>query len=289
MNNVLANTIAVQLEVLKIKYSVLTEIRSKDGISIFHVTCDDKSYILKYFANEADRREINNYQILTDLGLPTIQVMGTTECALLMEDIRQSKIYRLGVAEDLGDTAVATCIAKWYKLLHSRGKAFVAKHASMLYDETDVITKENINFIKSKMAKECNPVWNILLDNYEVVKKRINQLPKTLTYNDFYYTNLIVSKDKSTAFMFDYNLLGKGYIYSDLRNVCSSLHENVKTTFLKEYGEFDRSERDVDDIASVLITLYFAFKRDVFPKWAEEAAHQVEKGVLLNSLYRLGL
>ena len=36
---------------------------------------------------------------------------------------------------------------------------------------------------------------------------------RTLTYNDFYYTNMMVAKDKSSALMFDYNLLGKGYVY----------------------------------------------------------------------------
>ena len=37
----------------------------------------------------------------------------------------------------------------------------------------------------------------------------------TLTYNDFYYTNLAVLKDGTSAIMFDYNLLGKGYAYAD--------------------------------------------------------------------------
>ena len=102
---------------------------------------------------------------------------------------------------------------------------------------------------------------------YFLVSK-IKNLPRVLTYNDFYYTNLIVAKDKSSAFMFDYNLLGKGYVYSDIRNVCYSLGENAKRTFLEAYGEFDKSEIIVDDVASVLVTLYHACQRKHFPDWA---------------------
>jgi hypothetical protein len=80
-------------------------------------------------------------------------------------------------------------------------------------------------------------------------------LSRTLTYNDFYYTNLAVRKDGTAALMFDYNLLGKGYVYSDIRNVCSSLGDEAQAAFLAEYGEVDRCEITIDDVVSPIAAL----------------------------------
>jgi len=59
-------------------------------------------------------------------------------------------------------------------------------------------------------------------DTFQYVLSRYSKLREildTLTYNDFYWSNFIVRKDRQAALMFDYNLLGRGYRYSDMRNV----------------------------------------------------------------------
>jgi len=53
-----------ELSKMNIKYDYITEFRSKDGIFVYRVVCGDKSYVLKYFMNDSDRREIENYYIL---------------------------------------------------------------------------------------------------------------------------------------------------------------------------------------------------------------------------------
>jgi 2-polyprenyl-3-methyl-5-hydroxy-6-metoxy-1,4-benzoquinol methylase len=276
-----------QLNKMNVKCDSITAICSKDGVSVYRVACYDKSYVLKYFANESDRREIENYRILKSLEIPVLQIIAHTDYALLMEDIEQSDIYRLGITDDLNDTVVAKQIAKWYKQLHSKGQAFVRLYKGKLYNEADLITKENIEFIKVKTLTESNPVWDVVLGNFELIKACIMNAEKTLTYNDFYYTNLIVAKDISSSFMFDYNLLGKGYVYSDIRNVCSSLGEQAKAAFLDEYGDFNQDEIVIDNVASLLTTLYLACTRDVFPKWAEAYHEQVNNGTLLNAVNEL--
>jgi hypothetical protein len=89
---------------------------------------------------------------------------------------------------------------------------------------------------------------------------------------------MVVRKDKSEAFMFDYNLLGKGYAYADIRNVCSVLGESARRVFLDEYGGFDEFEVLVDNVASVIVTLYFACKLKKFPQWAMQYLQSVEDG-----------
>ena len=257
-----------ELKKLNTPYSTIDLIQNKDGVIVARVQSDVKSYIIKYFQNEDFKREIKNYQLLNALNIPTVKVFGFTDSAILMEDVSQSDIFRLAIKEDLDDVVIASKIAEWYKLLHTSSENFVKENITELYDETDFITRENIEFIKEKTGTQSLPVWKIIDDNFDVIVSKIRSLPRILTYNDFYYTNLIVAKNKSSALMFDYNLLGKGYVYSDIRNVCSSLGEDAKRAFLEAYGEFDKNEIIVDDVASVLVTLYHACKRKNFPSWA---------------------
>lgn len=96
---------------------------------------------------------------------------------------------------------------------------------------------------------------------------------------------MVVAKDTSSALMFDYNLLGKGYAYTDVRNILSSLSEEAGKAFLDEYGAFDPMEKALDDVVSVVVTLYLACQRDVFPLWAQ-AFYGICLAWLGNTLHR---
>lgn len=272
MNLLLKLKLKQELKKLNVSNSNITIIQSKDGVIVARVQVNATSYIIKYFQKDEHKREIINYKILKSLSIPTINLLGSTDSSILMEDISQSDIFRLAEKEDLDDVVVASQIAEWYKLLHTSSKNFDTE----IYDETDLITKENIEFIKKKTGTQSLPIWKIIDDNFDIIISKIKALPRVLTYNDFYYTNLIIAKDKSSAFMFDYNLLGKGYVYSDIRNVCSSLGENAKKAFIETYGEFDKSEIIVDDVTSVLVTLYYACQRKTFPSWANYALNELK-------------
>ena len=265
-----------ELKKLNIPYSKIDLIQNKDGVIVARVQSGEELYIIKYFRDEDFKREIKNYQLLDTLNIPTVKVFGFTDSAILMEDISQSDTFRLATKEDLYDVEIASKIAEWYKLLHANSEIFVKENIAELYNETDFITRENIEFIKSKTGTQNLNVWKLINDNFDIVVSKIRSLPRVLTYNDFYYTNLIVAKDKTSAFMFDYNLLGKGYVYSDIRNVCYSLGEDAKNAFLETYGEFDKSEIIVDDVASVLVTLYHACKRKNFPSWANSVLNELK-------------
>ena len=265
-----------ELKSLNVSFSNIELIQNKDGVIVARIQSDTISYIFKYFQNEDYKREIKNYKLLQSLNIPTIRVFGFTDLAILMADISQSDTFRLGTKEDLNDVVIASKIAEWYKLLHTGSKDFVLERSTELYDETDFITRENIEFIKEKTGTKNLPVWKLIDNNFDVIVSKTRNLPRVLTYNDFYYTNLIVAKDKSSAFMFDYNLLGKGYVYSDIRNVCYSLSADAKNAFLEAYGEFDKNEIIVDDVASVLVTLYHACQRKNFPDWANSTLNELK-------------
>lgn len=251
-------------------------IRSKDGVHVYRVFTDKQSYVIKYFSNISFRREIQNYQILKSNGIPTIDVTAYTEQSILLEDICSSDIYRLGKAQDLEDENCVRLIAKWYKSLHANGEK--AMKLASLYSESDIIQKDSVTMVKEKSNTQSDPVWNLILDNLDTFRRIISQCSQTLTYNDFFWTNLIVEKNMTEAMMFDFNLLGRGYRYSDIRNICSSLSQRCKTAFLEEYGDFDSREKIIDDGISILINLVFAFEKKNFPEWGKESLKKLKSG-----------
>ncbi|MGB4403650.1 MAG: hypothetical protein WBJ96_03410, partial [Limnochordia bacterium] len=173
-----------------------------------------------------------------------------------------------------------------YKTLHQNGRDYANTHP--MFDECDTITAENINKIKEKTGTDGLPVCTLIEDNLDKICSAAIRLPRTLNYNDFYYTNLVVARDDSSALVFDYNLLGKGYVYSDIRNVCCSLgSDDARKAFLTEYGNYDESEKLVDDVVNSLYSLYVACQRESFPNWANDLLDKVKDGTLFTAVKKL--
>lgn len=268
-------------------HMALEEIRSQNGIYVYRVKHKDENFVLKYFLNHDYKREISNYSLLKRLEVPTIKVLGATDNSLLLEDINKSHEYRLGREEDLSDPEVTRAIAKWYKKLHQRGLERPIKDNDRFYREIDCISKANIQVVKNKSNTKDNSLWNLIEDNWSLFLSIVTGLEETLNYNDFYWTNLVVSKDKKEALMFDYNFLGVGSRYNDIRNVTVSLSEVAREAFMDEYGGFNQKEKAVDDVTTPLVTLISAYKKDTFPKWAEEAQKSINDGTLEKNIRNL--
>lgn len=260
------------------------KIRDKDGIYLYRIANGNQSYVHKTFLNDAYKREIRNYQMLIELGVPTLQVIEMTDQSILMEDVEVSKSHRLGVKEDLSNPQVAKALASWYKTLHQAGENYVKRCGGDLYSELEVITEERIREIMILSKTEENEVWAELIEALPRIMEQVNQCGQTITYNDFYWTNFSVKKDESEALMFDYNLLGKGFRYNDIRNVCASLSIEAAEVFLAEYGAYDEIEKWIDDCLSILVNLIFAYERPEFPDWGMDSLEAISDGRLKESL-----
>ena len=267
-----------ELKKLGIKADSFEEIREKEGIALLRIKICGKSFVFKYIENEKFQRETEIYEMLSSLEVETIKVFAMTEKSILMEDIAESEKFRLGTKEDMSDPVVAKALAKWYRNLHFTGYGYIEEYGKDLYSENALITKENLAFVKEKTETADLPVWKIIEDNFDKIKSAIESLRETFNYNDFYYTNLIVAKDKSKAFMFDYNISGKGPAVSDINNVCWSLSDEAAEAFLLEYGRIDERETIIEDVAAVLSSLCLACQKEEFPEWAKELIDMLENG-----------
>jgi aminoglycoside phosphotransferase len=268
-------------------YINLSEIRNKDGIYLYRIKYKNEYFVIKYFLKDEYKREIRNYSILSELGIPTIKIFGSTDKSILLEDLDKSTNYRLGIASDLSHKEIAKALAKWYRQLHNKGSELSTNEKLNFYKEIDIITRENVDFVKYKSNTADNRVWDLLINNWDLLFEKVSGLNETLTYNDFYWTNLAVTYDKKEAIMVDYNLLGISYRYSDIRNVCSSLSEEARKAFIDEYGEFDMREKIIDAGISNLCSLINAYYRPVFPNWGQGVLKAVYNGNLENYIQKI--
>ena len=271
-------------------------IREKWGVHVYRCTYENKPAVVKYFENEGDKREIKNYCILNEHNIPTIKVFAYGEASIVMEDIVASDDWRLGIAEDFQDAEVAKSLAHWYFNFHEQGLA--VPELNTLEGEFDMITEARLNMLCEKLP-EAAGTFRYILSQYDKLRKILDTPTYTLTYNDFYWSNFIVRKNKQAALMFDYNLLGRGYRYSDMRNVCWSLSEETRIIFTDEYNRlyFDKygmdrtaenaAEKRIDDVMDDLYQFVIALERKNFTEWAEKHKNEAVDGTLLNKVKEL--
>ena len=255
-------------------------IRDKDGVAVYRVRTKQDSRILKKFRRGVDLWEIRFYEVLRECGVPTIRVLEQTKNSLLLEDLDASPVWRLGRIEDMKSPQVARAIAQWYRALHAAGRRYPRLHELPAW--TDVLTEANLRVLEKTFPG--GDFWPKLFANYDVFWRRLNALPQTLTYNDFYWTNLAVARDGSAALMFDYNCASRGYAYGDVRNVTWSLSESAGQAFLEAYGEINPAEREMDPLADNLAGLWNGLQRKKFPQWAQPLPAKLEDGTLLRRL-----
>ena len=248
-------------------------IREKDGIRVERLYLPEGRRVRKTFLNAAYAREIAMYRVLNGLGVPTLRVFAEGEDLLLMEDLGDpSCAYRLATKEDMDSPETARALAAWYRSLHTRGEAYAAEHPE-LYDEYELITEESLRAVRDRTGTGALPVWSVLTDRWGELRALLDAVPRTLVYNDYYYTNMAVRRDGTAALMFDYNLAGRGCVLSDIRNVLSQLTPRAADAFLEAYGAYPPCP--AHDITEPLISLISGCRRETLPPWAEEALRRI--------------
>jgi len=255
---------------------------------VYRCTYGGQRAVIKYFENEGDRREIGNYRWLCEIDVPTVKVLSLGKKHIVMEDIEASDRWRLGAEEDLKDPFVLRALARWYFVLHEGGQGH--ERLRDMWSENDGLTGQALAVIRKKLPG-AEEVCRYAEEHLSDLRAMLCQKENTLTYNDFYYTNLLVSRDRSAAMMFDYNLMGRGYRFADFRNVQSSVSEAAFSAFAEEYAALYREKHGrafmmdetqrLDDFLSPLMGLINALERERFPAWAEEMKEDALSGRLL--------
>ncbi|MDY3006637.1 hypothetical protein HV819_08900 [Anaerococcus sp. AGMB00486] len=261
---IIEELIEYQLENTKVNL-----IREKDGIGVYRVETPGHSYVLKYFYNKEFRREISYYQTLKSLNIPTIQVFGSTQSSILLENINGSFEFRLGQKEDFENKNIIKALARWYKLLHKNGMKYAEDNN--LYSQWDYLSELNLYKMANKFDLSNEKSFINFMNFYPRICEKMRNAKKTLIYQDFYYTNMVVSIDESKAFMFDYNMLGKGSYISDILNVTYWFSKENKQLFIDEYGGIDYQLLNLEKLIAPFIALIIAMERNVYLSWTQDA------------------
>lgn len=272
-----------EIEKIGIIPEKLEEIRTKNGISLYRLRHNSENYVLKYFAPGQDPVEIEYYSLLAQAGITTPVVIGKTDCAILMEDLQHSPVWRLATEKDLDDPSVAHHLAAWYKTLHDASEQILPLK-SQWYCEYALLTEANLRRAAEATDTVQNKDWAFVIGHLPRIRKLVEKLPPVVNYNDFYYTNLAVARSANAAMMFDYNCVGKGYRAADLRNVRVSLSVHAAEVFLESYGKVSDDEFRIDNVVSALTTLIMAAQRNRIPAWAQTSLNALRTGKLAAQL-----
>lgn len=256
-------------------------IRSKDGVHLYKIKCKDKPMVIKIFDTPEMATEIQHYETLFNLNIQTPLLIDATDRSFIMEDFDVHPKYRLANAKDLYTKSVVESLAGWYKSLHQNSQSLDTTH---YYNENKLITPTALELVIEKTQSADAPAWNAIFEALPSLQKCIQNQTQVLTYNDFFWTNLVVSHDLSEAFMFDYNLLGAGFAYSDIRNVSCTLPEETKPHFLKAYGTLSPTEKRLDAVTSDLVNLIISSKKQTWPSWADESVNALYDGSIIKAL-----
>ena len=249
---------------------------------LFRISMRGSSYVLKVFGDPRASREVGAYALLMDLGVPTLRMVARTNTAILLEDLAASRQLRLAREEDAGRAEVGVALAAWYRALHDAGSRLGTARVdlSFLWREIDELTAGSILEIASKVGGSDRSRWATLADHIDRVRAAAMTSAETLTYNDFHWTNLALSREAkpTSAVVFDYHLLGLGLRYSDYRNATGSLGPDAAAAFRSTYGKTDPRERILDDLMAPLYSLVEAFRRPRFPSWGKASLELAETG-----------
>ncbi len=258
-------------------------IREKEGVAVCRVRLPEQTCILKYFSRDEDCREITVYQLLGFAGLPSIPLLMYTKRSLLMEDLGAEGRFRLAEETDLRDPEQIRFLARWYRALHRAGREAGALPG--FGRETDALTPEGLELLRKRLGPY--PGQELMETELHRIQKRIGALEETLVYNDFALENLAASRKGKALFPFDYNRMGWGYSYGDLRNVTVSLPEPMGRLFLEAYGPVNPEEILVDRAIAPLTALIQACGQAQFPRWAEESRRELMDGRVRDAWQRL--
>jgi hypothetical protein len=261
----------------------------RHGHRIWRLHTPERPYILKWFPDDASATvEVAAYRLLAELQVPTLPVHGMTGQALLLEDLQSSPCWRLASEKDMEQPQVGEAVAGWYREFHARGRRFLSgdrPRPSFLSRESDRLDEVGILAIGDDLSLSELPIWQLAAEHIGLLKDAESRLDLTLNYNDFYWTNLALSREGALcAVIFDYHLWGMGMHYSDCRNVAGSLGERAAAAFREAYGEVDPRESVIDRPLSTLIALFTATRRPDFPAWAEGSLRRAKNGNLERDL-----
>lgn len=263
------------------KFSIL---RNRNTHLVCRLECRQGSYILKWFDSPCDNKEIQVYSLLEKYEVDTLRVYERTERALLLEDLNSSEYWRLADQFDIGESETGTAIANWYLKLHQVGQSAIRALSgpkAFLHPWVNIISRNSLIFAADVFDLKGQRIWDLVLGSSEILKKKYRKLPQTFNYNDFAAENLALSRSKDhplRAVIFDYDQFATGLVYSDIRNVISSLSGEAAAAFEITYGPVVEEERILDQPLAILHGLIIASRRENKPAWVEPLLESISSG-----------
>ena len=265
-------------------------LRRRKTHAVYRLILRKGSLVLKWFAT-GHSKELKCYEFFRRHGIPTLLVLGSSDGALLIEDLESSELWRPATPDDSRSAEFGAALAEWYKCLHRVGLETVGNpdlRPDFLEDWVTGLDRERLKLVGAKFGIANRRSWQCAVKNIERLRCAFRDLRQTINYNDFYWGNAAVSRKGTSpeVLVFDYDCVVIGPAYTDYRNVSSSLYGKARASFQNAYGQVDEREAAVDEPLSFIYAISCAADREQLPKWAQACLAKVEDGSLAVSIDR---
>jgi hypothetical protein len=266
-------------------------IQNRDGRFLVRLLFAGEAVILKWSEDSASATEVKNYRLLQRHGVPTLAVRAMTENAIVLPDLTRDLEWRLARESDMALAGTGVALARWYWRFHEARRRALAQGDNAcdhLAREADCLTKDAVALTGHRLGLDSIPAWRRACAHVERLRRAVESLPRTFSYNDFFWGNVAVSREGSElrAIVFDYHLMGVGPKESDCRNVRGSLGSKAAHAFQEAYGPLDERAVALDAPTAVLCALNVAAEKPRLPPWAQGLVKSVASGAFEGQLDR---
>lgn len=272
-------------DIIKEKYLLKTLKDGKD-CSVHRIEYQDKTYIAKIFHTE-NTREIQCYNLLQRMGVPTLNIFDTQRNILIIEDLDCSQTHRLARPEDMDLPGTGQQLARWYNLFHEAGFEYYRdyKDRGFLNMDLEILSLEKIMGAVKKLGLADNKAIERVLGMVPLFISAIKKQRFSFVYNDFFYGNVALPCDEDgTAIVFDYNFMVKGMAGSDYRNVTYGLGEEARETFTQNYKFYRETEIILDRVVSKLVGIVVLAEMGKLPEWGKIVLKEVNDKKFLEAV-----
>jgi Ser/Thr protein kinase RdoA (MazF antagonist) len=200
-------------------------------------------------------------------------------CALCLEDLATSENWRLATQEDVQQASIGLACAKWYQAFHRAGRDELRKYPrifDVLSWEYDALNEEALHRAEKFFSLDRVEGWQQACEMSGQIVAYLRPQIDTITYNDFFYVNLAVSRRSPAEItMFDFDHSGKGFAESDYSNVASGLQGDALASF-RSTMPVDQERLALDELLSILHGLVVASRRARTPTWCLQLVESIK-------------
>ena len=244
-----------------------------DSMSFLNASKGEEKFFIQYY-NEGCSYVLERYKEFTKYGINMVDILAFTDRMIVYPDVSDNSLYRRLEEYDFMDENVVFSIAKLYKKLADINDI-------ILYDYTDLFNENCIKVVMSYFNWNNDRTMAYIYDNFSNIKLKLNRLKTGIVFKKFDLNNMVVSKENKEVYLANLMNVEKCYCYKGIRETLGYINYKYRDDFIKNIGDFTRTDELVDYIVTSVVELYLYAINENMDDRVSDYIERVNSGQLL--------